>query len=47
MDIREAQTSKDMRNDHKISPLMDFSENQNPKMLKTLKRPLENPKLEP
>jgi hypothetical protein len=40
-------TSKLMRNNHKISPLMDLSATQTLEVPETLKRPLENPELKP
>jgi hypothetical protein len=47
MKAKHEKTSKLIRNDHKISQLMDLSGIQTLKVPKILKRPLENPKLKP
>jgi hypothetical protein len=47
MKPKHEKTSKLIRNDHKISHLMDLSGIQTLKVPKILKRPLENPKLKP
>jgi hypothetical protein len=46
MKPKHEKTSKPIRNDHKISHLMDLSGIQTLKVPKILKRPLENPRLE-
>jgi hypothetical protein len=40
---KHEKTSKVIRNDHKISPLMDLSDIQTLEVLETLKRPLRTP----
>jgi hypothetical protein len=47
MKPKHEKTSKLIRSDHKISHLMDLSGIQTLKAPKTMKRPLENPKLKP
>jgi hypothetical protein len=47
MKLKQVKISKLIRNGHKISHLMDLGGIQTLKVLKTLKRPLENPKLKP
>jgi hypothetical protein len=47
MKPKHEKTSKLIRNDHKITHLMDLSGIQTLKVPKTMKRPLENPKLKP
>ena len=44
---KHVKTSKDMRNDHRMSHLMDLSGIQTLKLPKTLKRPMENRELKP